>query len=252
MIRELKKGEIGSFLDFGDSLYRDDPNYVPFIRLTFRKTMKKLVFEKKTYTALCSFDEKGRMNGRLLLTVGKNKQLQTEHCGYFSHFEAVNDQQVFDALMERAALLLKQKGAEYMLGSFFPHDPDDRRGIVVQGFELAPMLFTSHNPPYYQTLFVLINVKVNLFQINPRFDMCRVENMRLHNDFFFVQIHDGNSAIVKLCGGEISVINGLLERRHRNDRCRRFLNGVPAIFCDGNKYRCCNDNQQQRPSSFAF
>ena len=153
MVRELREKEINSFIDFGDALYRDDDRYVPFMRGDLKKTLKKLVFEKKKYCALCSFDPQGQMNGRILLTVGKNKQLKTEHCGYFSHFEVVNDQQVFNELMQAAEDTLRQMGAEYILGTFFPHDPDNRRGILVQGFELYPVLFTSHNPPYYQGFF---------------------------------------------------------------------------------------------------
>ncbi len=153
MVRNIRKNEINDFINFGDSLYRNDANYVPFMRGDLRKTLKKLVFEKKRYAALCSFNEAGKINGRILLTVGPNKQLQTERCGYFSHFEIVNDFSVFRELMDGAIAWLKQNGAVYILGSFFRHDPDNRRGVLVQGFALSPMIFTSHNPPYYAALF---------------------------------------------------------------------------------------------------
>ena len=153
MIRAINENEINKFIDFGDSVYVNDANYVPYMHSDLKKTIRKLVFEKERYTALCSFDESGEMNGRILLTVGKNKQLKTDNCGYFSHLEVVDDAAVFRELMDAAVAALKEKGAEFILGSFFPHDPDNRRGILVKGFELSPMIFTSHNPPYYQTLF---------------------------------------------------------------------------------------------------
>jgi len=153
MVRSINVNEINKFIDFGDSIYKDDDNYVPFMRSDLKKTLKKLVFEKKRYKALCSFDESGRINGRILLTVSSNKQLKTERCGYFSHFEVINDFKVFKELMDAAISTLKEDGAEYIAGSFFHHDPDNRRGILVEGYDRPPVIFTSHNPPYYQTLF---------------------------------------------------------------------------------------------------
>ena len=153
MIRPLRKNEINAFIDFGESIYANDPLYVPYLHYELKRSLKRLVFGTRRYQALCSFDEAGRMNGRILLTVGKNKQLASEHCGYFSHFEVVNDRRVFDELMNAAIVWLRTQGAEYMLGSFFPHDPDARRGILVQGFDFGPMLFAAHNPPYYPALF---------------------------------------------------------------------------------------------------
>lgn len=153
MVRELNEKEIRKFIDFGDELYCSDSNYVPYMRMDIRKTIKTLVFKKKTYRAVCSFDENGKMNGRMLVTVKPNKQLNTEKCGYFSYFEIVNNQNVFNELFDKAVFIVKEMGAEYIAGSFFPHDPDNRRGILVKGFDLPPMIFTSHNPPYYGGLF---------------------------------------------------------------------------------------------------
>lgn len=85
MVRELKENEINKFIDFGDKLYSNDKSYVPFMRGDLKKTIKKLAFERNKYKALISVDENGDIQGRILLSVGKSKQLQSEHCGYFSH-----------------------------------------------------------------------------------------------------------------------------------------------------------------------
>lgn len=153
MVREIKRSEIRKFINFGDSIYKNDSDYVPYLRRDLIKTIRHLVFEKKSYRALCSFDQNGKINGRILLTVKKNKQLDTEHCGYFSHIEVVDNQEVFKDLMDEAVKVLKNMGAEYIMGPFFPHDPDNRRGVLVNGFEYSPMIFTSHNPKYYSNLF---------------------------------------------------------------------------------------------------
>lgn len=153
MVREITENEIKKFIAFGDSVYASDPDYVPFMRRALAGELKKLVFRDRTYKALCSFDEQGRINGRVLLTLAHSKQLHSDRCGYFSHFEIVNDRDVFAELMDRALSELKAMGAEYVVGPFYPHDPDNRRGFVVDGFTYPPMLFTSHNPAYYPVLF---------------------------------------------------------------------------------------------------
>lgn len=153
MVRDIKRNEIRAFINFGDRLNKNDPDYVPYLRGDLKKTLKHLVFIKKNYRALCSFDEKGKINGRILLTVKPNKQLKTDKCGCFSHIEVVDEASVFTALINKAVEVLREMGAEYIMGPFFPHDPDNRRGVLIDGFEYSPMIFTSHNPKYYKNLF---------------------------------------------------------------------------------------------------
>lgn len=153
MIRNIKEKEINDFIDFGDSLYKGDKNYVPYIRKSLKDEIKHLVFVKKSYKAICSYDEDGNINARVLISIGHSKQLKTEKCGYFSHFEVINDQNVFNDFMDYIIEELRKMGAEYICGTFYLHDPDNRRGILVQGYEYSPTLFTSHNPNYYKDLF---------------------------------------------------------------------------------------------------
>lgn len=153
MIKEISIKQIDDFIAFGDNIYKDDKNYVPYIIGSLKKELKKLVFEKKTYKAICYFDESNAIKARVLLSIGHSKQLNSEKCGYFSHFEIINNQSVFNEFMDHIISVLKDMGAEYICGPFYLHDPDNRRGVLVDGFEYSPMLFTSHNPVYYKELF---------------------------------------------------------------------------------------------------
>lgn len=47
---------------------------------------------------------------------------------------------------------LAAMGVEYVEGAYWPFDPDNRRGILVKGFEFQPVIFTSYNPEYYPEL----------------------------------------------------------------------------------------------------
>ena len=78
-----KKG-IKRFVAFADRIYKGDANYVPFMKKDLTKTLEKLVLKEKSYTALMVYGEDGAPQGRILFTVGVNKQLPDKaRCGYF-------------------------------------------------------------------------------------------------------------------------------------------------------------------------
>ena len=144
--RQLKK-----FVNMPDALYRGDPFFVPYMRGDLLKTLKKLVLKEQTYTAL-AVEENGKYIARVLCTIAPSKQFHLEKCGYFSHFECVNDTAVSDLLLSKMYAVLHEKGATHVEGTYFPYDADNRRGILVEGFESEPMILTSYNPPYYGAL----------------------------------------------------------------------------------------------------
>ncbi|MBQ0038565.1 MAG: hypothetical protein KBS74_07850 [Clostridiales bacterium] len=153
-IVSVDKKLIRKFVDFPDELYRDDACYVPYMKADLTRTLKKLLLEEKSYTALLALDDGGRVLARVLFTVARNKQLNTEKCGFFSMYECVEDDTVSHAILSRMRELLAAQGAEYISGTYFPYDQDNRRGIMVQGFDRAPLIFTSYNPPYYNDQMV--------------------------------------------------------------------------------------------------
>lgn len=151
VVRVTDAAKLNKFVNMADSLYSGDPFYVPYMRGDLKKTLKKLLFEEKTYTAL-AVEEGGRYIARVLFTVGSSKQLKLNRCGFFSHFESVNDRACSDMLFSEMCRLLKEDGVSYVEGTYFPYDQDNRRGILVEGFKDEPMILTSYNPPYYGDL----------------------------------------------------------------------------------------------------
>lgn len=134
-----------------DAIYQGDPFYVPYMRGDLKKTLKKLLIEEKTYTAL-AVEENGRYLARILFTVGPSKQLSLPRCGFFSHFESVDDRACSDMLLAEMCRILKEQGISHVEGTYFPYDQDNRRGILVEGFKEEPLILTSYNPPYYGAL----------------------------------------------------------------------------------------------------
>ena len=161
--------QLNRFISMADDLYRGDPFYVPYMRGDLKKTLKKLLFENRTYTALI-VEEKGRYLARVLFTVGPSKQLGLERCGFFSHFECVNDPACAGLLLSEMCRLLKEQGVTYVEGTYFPHDQDNRRGILVEGFEEEPMILTSYNPPYYKDLLEGFGFRKDFDTVSYRMD----------------------------------------------------------------------------------
>lgn len=151
VIRLTAEKQLKKFVSMPDSLYRGDKFFVPYMRQDLIRTLKKLVLLDKTYTALV-VEDKGKYLARVLFTVGPSKQLHLARCGFFSHYESVNDHTVSDMLLAEMCRLLKEQGITHVEGTYFPYDQDNRRGILIDGFEDEPMILTSYNPPYYQNL----------------------------------------------------------------------------------------------------
>ena len=157
-IVQVNKKLIKAFVNFPDKLYAGDDKYVPYMKGDLVKTLTKLLLKDQSYAALLAVDGKTVL-GRVLFTVSKNKQLNTEKCGFFSMFECVNDQAVCNKLLDEMVRILKSWGAEYISGTYFPYDQDNRRGILVEGFERAPLIFTSYNKTYYSELLTHYGLK---------------------------------------------------------------------------------------------
>ena len=157
-ILRVNKKLIKTFVAFPDKLYAGDDNYVPYIKSDLTRTLRKLLLDDKTYDALLVVEGK-QVLGRILLTVDKDKQLNTEKCGFFAMFECVDNQDACNMLLDESVKLLKDRGAEYISGTYYPYDQDNRRGILVKGFDAPPLIFTSYNKTYYHTLLTGYGMK---------------------------------------------------------------------------------------------
>ncbi len=182
----VNKHNLKEFIDFPDRLYANDGNYVPYIKSDLKKTLNKLLFIDKTYTALIVKSGNETL-ARILFTIDKNKQLDTLKCGFFTMFECVNDQTVCNELLNKTVEILKLRGAEYISGTYFPHDQDNRRGILVQGFDRAPLIFTSYNKPYYHDLLSNFGLKKQTDALEYSLDLEVADYARLRRIRDFTQ-----------------------------------------------------------------
>ncbi len=142
------------FLEFPWTLYRDDPNWIPPLRIS----QKELVgyaphpfYERnrvQTFLALRGGEVCGRIAA--ILNQGHNERYR-ERRGFFGFFECVDDQEAADGLLDAVRQWFADQGIYCLRG---PTNPslNYEVGMLIDGFDSPPTFMMTYNPPYYARL----------------------------------------------------------------------------------------------------
>ncbi len=157
-IREIKNAaDIERFIRFGERLYKGDPLYVPLLRVDLRNQLRKQLIRHDYEQPVAAFlaIREGKTAGRIwTATYLARPGTATEKLqGAFNFFECVEDQDIANALFSTADAWFSVRGVEYYYGNVNPKDPDDSRGVLIEGFDVAPVTMCVYNKPYYGRLF---------------------------------------------------------------------------------------------------
>jgi len=146
--------ELEAFIRFQFHLYRDDPFWVPPLlseRRDHFSTEKNPFFE---HAAAQLFVAKrgGEIVGRIAaIDDDIHRQVWNENLGFFGEFEAINDEAVAQALVGAASDWLVARGRAAIRGPM-NLNINDECGLLVDGFDGAPVVMMPYNPAYYVTL----------------------------------------------------------------------------------------------------
>ena len=92
----------------------------------------------------------GRVVGRITAQIDHAfNEFHGNRWGMFGFLELEDDQAVLDALIDAAADWLARRGCDRMVGPM-DFQLNDESGVLIEGFELEPMIRQSWHPPYYQ------------------------------------------------------------------------------------------------------
>ncbi len=80
-----------------------------------------------------------------------HNEFQHENVGMFGGFECLNDQAVAHALINQAEQWLRARGRSAMRGPF-NFSTNEECGLLIDGFDDAPRVMMTYNPPYYREL----------------------------------------------------------------------------------------------------
>lgn len=151
MIVKVKtKKQLKNFIHYIKILYKDDLHMVYPIFKVLTKELTEEVLISKKYTALLVY-KRSEIVGRIMYTIDESKKKGKDIC-YFSYFDAINNLEVAKELFIYMENDMKEQGITYLEGTFAPYDPDNRRGVLIKGFDSDPIIFTSYNYDYYQSL----------------------------------------------------------------------------------------------------
>ena len=157
IIEVQTKADKHDFLAISTKIGRKYPGYVqPLdkdIEDVFNPSKNKcFAFGKATRWIL---KEEGAVIGRIAAFINDQyKNYGTDYpTGGIGFFECFDSQQAANLLFDQARDWLKARGMEAMDGPINFGDREKWWGLMVDGFEDAPIYGMSYNPPYYQKLF---------------------------------------------------------------------------------------------------
>jgi GNAT superfamily N-acetyltransferase len=146
--------DLRAFIDFPFRLHSNHPLWVPPLKIERR------LFLNRRMNAYFSHGEAeyflarrgGRVVGRVTAQIDHAyNDYHSARWGWFGFLELEEDVEVARALLEAAQAWLTERGCERMVG---PCDftTNDDAGVLIEGFELRPMIRQPWHPPYYQRL----------------------------------------------------------------------------------------------------
>ncbi len=136
------------------NFYRNDACFVPPVIADRKKLLDtaKNPFYKHSEIQLFLAKRNGDIVGRIAaITNEKHNEIHNDNIGFFGFFECENNQETAEALFAAAENWLRKKGKSHIRGPVNP-SMNDECGLLVDGFDSAPMILTSYNPRYYDSL----------------------------------------------------------------------------------------------------
>lgn len=95
----------------------------------------------------------GKPVGRIAAIVNEaHNRYYQDKVGFFGFFDFVDDLEVAQALICEASKILRKEGLTVLRGPYSPSS-NDECGLLVEGYDLPPMIMMPYNPPYYEKIY---------------------------------------------------------------------------------------------------
>jgi GNAT superfamily N-acetyltransferase len=219
--RELKR-----FVKVPFQLHRDHPQWVPppiFDRMQFLDRRKNPYFEHAEAEYFVA-EREGEPVGRITAQVDERwDEHQGGRDGMFGFFESVEDGEVARALLEAAEDWLRDRGRDRVLG---PMDftTNDEVGVLIEGFELRPMILQNWHPRFYRELFEGLGYAKEIDLLMWYLELGQLKE----GDQFAPEIHAAASKALREEG--ISIRN--IDKGNLSEEMRRFTEVYNEAWAD--------------------
>jgi GNAT superfamily N-acetyltransferase len=146
--------DLKAFIGLPFRLHANHPLWVPPLKLERRLFLNRRLNAFFTHGEAEYFLARrdGRVVGRISAQVNHAfNDYQQKNWGWFGFLELEDDEEVAEALLDAAQAWHRERGRERMVGpaSFAMNDES---GVLIEGYDLRPMIVQPWNPPYYQQL----------------------------------------------------------------------------------------------------
>lgn len=152
VIRVGKRGsDRRAFLNLPWDLHRNDPNWVPPLRLNQKELVgyTKHPFHDNADVQTILVKKNGKPVGRIaaILDHAHNRHYKDKQ-GFWGFLDAVDDPAVFKALFDEARRWLAEQGVTKFRGPVNP-SMNYECGMLIDGFDSPPTFMMTYNPEYY-------------------------------------------------------------------------------------------------------
>jgi len=147
------KSALDTFIRVPWLVFKDDPNWVPPLIIERRGHLnrKQNPYFEHAEVALWIAKRDGQAVGRISAQIDENYLAHhKDNTGQFGFLDAIDDVQVFNALIKTAEDWLRERGIKRAVGPF-SLSINDESGLLVEGFNTPPFVMMGHAFPYYQT-----------------------------------------------------------------------------------------------------
>src|SRR4030095_14155084 len=148
------KKEFKEFLNLPYRLYRDDPHWIPPLKMERAELLntKKKPYYLHAEVKLFLARRGSRTVGRISAQVDREyEKFHGERLGQFGFFECENDPEAARALLEAAQAFHRERGAVKSQGPF-SFSINEESGLMIEGFEAPLMTLMPYNPRFYAGL----------------------------------------------------------------------------------------------------
>lgn len=148
------KKVLKKFIMFEWEIYKGNKNWVPPLIMDM-KTMfnpKKNPFHHHSQVQPFLAFKNNKIVGRIVAILNNNhNKAWNEKTGFFGFFEVINNFEAAKALLDKACQWVKDKGMDTLRGpaNFSSNDP---WGLLIDNYDMPPMVLMTYNPPYYKDL----------------------------------------------------------------------------------------------------
>jgi len=147
--------QYSEFVNFPHKLYRTDSHYVPALQASIKWLLsKKNPFLEHSEIAAFLALENEEVVGRIVAIYNQTHlDTYSDQTGFFGFFDTIDNSEIAVALFQACEQWLSKKGIRKIVG---PTNltTNDSCGVLVEGFDLDPMISMPFNYQYYNDIIL--------------------------------------------------------------------------------------------------